>query len=446
MGKLFISHSSQDLVWCQQFVAALRAAGHTCFFDHDSIPGSSEWLDTIQNGVTECDLCVLVLSPVAWASPWVQREWKLALRHNKHILPVEHVATPDAFQGFLGQYQMVKAVGLDAATAAQRTLAELHRIGYGVGAVTAATPSAPSVVPPVQQVTSFPIPTRLARLGFQGRVIDKVEVIVPPLCDVPAGNFTMGSDKTHDWQAYDDEQPQYDIFVAAFQIAAYPVTVAEYAHYLTANPKVAVPPSSTYPKDAQWAAPEWRGKEQSWSVQQTRADHPVVMISWLDAVAYAQWVARVTGQPWRLPTEAEWEKAARSTDGRLCPWGNTWDMTLANTNDGGPKMTTPVGIYADKGDASPYGVHDMVGNVSEWTSSLYQEHPPYRVDTCENDGDRTSIRVLRGGSWRSVPSASSWGGLPRDARVARRDWNYPNKSIVDNGVRLARPSSGLAQS
>ena len=424
MGKLFISHSSQDLAWCQQFVAALRAAGHTCFFDHDSIPGSSEWLDTIQEGLQKCDLCVLVLSPVAWASPWVKREWHLALRLNKHILPVEHVATLEAFQGFLGQYQMVKAVGLDAATAAQRTLAELHHIGYGTGMVDS---PAPSVAPPVQQATSFLFPKRLVSLGFQR--IDKVEVIVPPLCDVPAGNFTMGSDNTHDLDAYDDELPQYDIFVAAFQIAAYPVTVAEYAHYLTANPKVAVPPSSTYPKGAQWAAPEWRGKELSWSVQQTRADHPVVMISWLDAVAYAQWVARVTGLPWRLPTEAEWEKAARGHDGRIYPWGNIWDKTLANTSDGGPKMTTPVGIYADRGDASPYKVHDMAGNVWEWTSSIYQEHPSYRVDRHESNSDGTSVRVLRGGSW---------GIDPGYARTACRNRLGPSYSVVSNGVRLVR--------
>jgi len=409
MGKLFISHSSQDLAWCQQFVAALRAAGHTCFFDHDSIPGSAEWVATIEKGVQECDIFVLVLSPAAWSSPWVQDERQLAQAKRKTFLTVQHIKTPEA-GGFMTIRQWIDADGLAAAVAAQRALSEIVKLG----------PVTPTVVQP-PPVLSFPIPTRLARLGFQGRVIDKVEVIVPPLCDVPAGDFTMGSDKAHDPEARDNEQPQYEIFVPHFQIAAYPVTVAEYGHYLTANPKVAVPKTAG---------------DVTWQKQQTRADHPVVLISWLDAIAYAQWVAQVMGQPWRLPTEAEWEKAARGSDGRIYPWGNTWEKARTNTSDGGPKTTTPVGTYVEKADASPYGVHEMAGNVWEWTSSIYQQHPPYRVDTCENDSDRTSARVLRGGSWLDNP----W-----NARAANRLRYDPFNSSGYSGVRLARPSSGLAQ-
>jgi len=115
-------------------------------------------------------------------------------------------------------------------------------------------------------------------------------------------------------------------------------------------------------------------------------------------VAYAAWLAQQTGQPWRLPSEAEWEKAARGTDGRVYPWGNQWDTTRANTRDGGPGTTSPVGAYAERGDASPCGAQDMAGNVWEWTSSLYKSYPYSQTDGRESP-DSIGNRVLRGGSW-----------------------------------------------
>jgi formylglycine-generating enzyme required for sulfatase activity len=169
-----------------------------------------------------------------------------------------------------------------------------------------------------------------------------------------------------------------------------------------------------------------------WAAQQQRPDHPVVCVSWQDALAYVRWLGQVTGQPWRLPTEAEWEKAARGTDGRIYPWGNQWDETRANTTDGGAKTTTPIGAYAERGDASPYGVHDQAGNVWEWCSSLYQSYPYTAHDGRENL-DSTGNRVLRGGSWGSGP----WG-----ARAAYRLAYGPDSLSNLVGVRLVRASAG----
>jgi formylglycine-generating enzyme required for sulfatase activity len=126
----------------------------------------------------------------------------------------------------------------------------------------------------------------------------------------------------------------------------------------------------------------------------------VVFIRWNDAVAYPRWLARISGQPWRLPTEAEWEKAARGTDGRIYPGGDTFDSARCNTRDGSIKTTISVGSHPD--GESPYHVQDMAGNVWEWTSRLFQPYP-YRENDERESRDSPERRVLRGGSFASHP-------------------------------------------
>jgi formylglycine-generating enzyme required for sulfatase activity len=111
---------------------------------------------------------------------------------------------------------------------------------------------------------------------------------------------------------------------------------------------------------------------------------PVVGISWFEAEAYCNWLAHKLGKPVRLPTEAEWEKAARGTDGRLWPWGNNWNKNLCNNRDLGLGHICIVGMFPN--GASPYGVHDLAGNVWEWTGS-FKTH------------GGTVYRAVRGGSW-----------------------------------------------
>ncbi len=134
--------------------------------------------------------------------------------------------------------------------------------------------------------------------------------------------------------------------------------------------------------------------------------HPVVYVSWHDAVAYCRWLAEVTGKPYRLPSEAEWEKGARGSDGRIYPWGNRWDAQRCNSGEGGPGDTTPVGAYPQ--GASPYGLLDLAGNVWEWTRSLWGREVsrpafgyPYDAEDGREDpgaGDEV-LRVLRGGAF-----------------------------------------------
>jgi formylglycine-generating enzyme required for sulfatase activity len=201
------------------------------------------------------------------------------------------------------------------------------------------------------------------------------------------------------------------VTLPTYQFGAYPVTVAEYACAVRAK------------------AVREPGK---WNDQLKKLDHPVVYVSWQDAMAYAAWLAKVTSQPWRLPTEAEWEKAARGTDGRIYPWGSQWDKSRANTTDGGQGGTTAVGQYAERGDASPYGAHDLAGNVWEWTSSLDKPYPYSPKDGREHPGSFGS-RVLRGGSWR---------GSPQLARAGNRGSGASTDGRGNDGFRLVRAAPG----
>ncbi len=253
---------------------------------------------------------------------------------------------------------------------------------------------------------------RLIQKGFRHLMAidangsDFAEYMLPPMADIPAGPAPLGGDE----ETY-NSLPAGTVQLAAYQIGVYPVTVAEYAYALAAQaPNVAQP--------------------SNWATQRGKPDHPITMVSWHDAMAYLAWLRQVTGDAsWLLPTEAEWEKAARGTDGRIYPWGNTWEKQRANTNDGGPGTTTAVGQYASAGDESPYGCHDMDGNVWEWTSTIWQTSSYQNDSNHENNADKSSARVLRGGSWYFDPLG---------ARAAYRVGVAPDGLDLNWGFRVAR--------
>jgi formylglycine-generating enzyme required for sulfatase activity len=211
---------------------------------------------------------------------------------------------------------------------------------------------------------------------------------IPELVTVPAGAFIAGSSAaereaaygldergyghsaTRNGRWYAGERQPESVQVPAFAISRTPITNAQYALFQaeTGHPAPDV--------DArEWASyrlvhPFERTRRHAWQGGEPpdgRDDHPVVLVSHADALAYAEWLSARTGQRWRLPSEVEWEKAARGTDGRRFPWGDDWLPDRLNSADQGPFDTLPVGGFP--AGASPFGLLDTAGQVFEWTSS-----------------------------------------------------------------------------
>ncbi|HUY76667.1 MAG TPA: SUMF1/EgtB/PvdO family nonheme iron enzyme [Ktedonobacterales bacterium] len=395
---IFVSHSHKDNEWCREFIATLTAAGWSVWYDEQGLHGGAAWLTVIEKELSARPIVMLIITPDALASEWVQRELQLAMLERKQILPVLHKDTPQV-GGFLKLIQWINVVGLPAPIAAARVAQEM---GYPLDGKN--QPSSPPLPPPSRSLPpDNRFPKRLADLGYTALPSGDDIVIIPPLCDIPAGPFVMGSDKRRDIQAYDDELPTQTIALPAYQIARHPVTVAEYACAVRGR-----------------ARPEGAIRDQL-----ERMDHPIVNVSWHDAMAYVQWLSERTGKSWQLPTEAEWEKAARGTDGRIYPWGDRWDTTRANTRESGFGRTSSVGNHSN--GTSPYRVQEMAGNVWEWTSSSYKPYPYHQTVSEDGGRDNEAARVLRGGSWYLNS---------RNARVACRSRLDSNVRAFDRGFRM----------
>ena len=233
---------------------------------------------------------------------------------------------------------------------------------------------------------------------------------------IPAGKFLMGS-KVDNPLAFDDEHPQHPVEIPQeYWIGRYPITNIQFREFVKANNyRTTAEEKGKDTPGADWQHP--RGPESSLEGKEA---HPVVLVSWLDAQAYCSWLNQAhaselpPGWRFRLPTEAEWEKAARGEYAGEYPWGSQApDATRCNfAMDVGD--TTPVGQYSPQGD-SPYGCADMAGNVWEWTHSLLQKYPYEHKDGRE-DEKATGFRVLRGGSFilssRLVRCAYRYSNLP----------------------------------
>ncbi|MBM4132320.1 MAG: formylglycine-generating enzyme family protein [Nitrospira sp.] len=267
----------------------------------------------------------------------------------------------------------------------------------------------------------------------------------PDMVLIPAGPFPMGSPEGED--GFSDERPQKTVTLRAFRIDRLEVTNAKYEQFVVATGHK--PPSNVNPDVTLW----FHGKPLPDSRQ-----HPVVNVAWHDAFAYCQWAGK------RLPTEAEWEKAARGPDGRRYPWGNEWDWKRANsasywagrtvefkdgaewkafwvTGEGarmsearglrGEVLTMPVGSFPE--GASPYGLLDMAGNASEWVQDWFEPYYYLKAPPADPKGpDGVLLKVVRGGSWLK-PAKS--------LRTADRDYGFPDDRQSGTGFRCAQDAS-----
>jgi formylglycine-generating enzyme required for sulfatase activity len=277
---------------------------------------------------------------------------------------------------------------------------------------------------------------------------------------VPAGSFSTGTGAEEipalteqfgesEWYEYEIEVPRHEIELGTYYLARYPVTVAQFGVFVEAG---------GYREPSYWpearAVGVWRdGQVKGWAEDVPRdhpydfgepfslPNHPVVGVTWYEALAYGRWLTEQlqawerTAEPirrllceesWqvRLPTEAEWEKATRGTDGRIFPWGDEAVPERANYGDTSIGSTSAVGCFP--GGGSPYGVLDMAGNVWEWCHSLYKPYP-YDPDDGREDPRANGPRVLRGGSFYN---------LERNVRCAFRYWYDPNVKFRDWGFRI----------
>ena len=253
---------------------------------------------------------------------------------------------------------------------------------------------------------------------------------------IPSGDFQMGS---NEFVAYSDEKPVHTVYLDAFYIDKYPVTNAQYKEFVEANPDW-VKPAKWYEQrssDIRNIQKMYHDGEylKHWKVRDypiREDDHPVTWVSWYAAMAYAKWAGK------RLPTEAEWEKAARGgLTGEKYPWGNTIDSSYVNY-DAYVGKTTSIGKYPANG----YGLYDVVGNVYEWCldkwdKNFYRHSPQNNpisgesiINTVNNFPDIKSSRILRGGSCVS---------RPQNVRVAYRSRNTPKYTCFSVGFRCVLP-------
>jgi formylglycine-generating enzyme required for sulfatase activity len=277
--------------------------------------------------------------------------------------------------------------------------------------------------------------------------------------EVPGGPFVMGT-REEDIPAlmeryggqrywYERETPQHQLDLPAFYIARYPVTHAQYAVFVQETGHKLPKAEEDYERPYEW-------REGSYPSQ--RANQPVVLVTWYDALEYCRWLTEklrswegtpeplahlLRNESWivTLPSEAQWEKAARSDDGRVFPWGDEFDPAKCNMDETGIGDPSAVGMFV--GGASPYGVLDLSGNVWEWTRSLWGEdwEKPsfkYRYDPADGrenlDAPDSVLRVLRGGAF---------GYDAGDVRCAYRLRYYPYGFLRDYGFRVVLVSPGF---
>ncbi len=393
--KIFLSYASEDRAIAQEIDLALGEQGHDVFFDRDDLPPGDEYHTRIRRAIEQSDLLVFLLSEKSIdAGSYSLTELDIAQktwpRPAGHVLPVMLRATDlNAVPPYLKAVTFLQTDGNLAAAVAdavdriarERRRGRIVRLATIAGAIGLVACAAGVYwahrAPPEEMI------------GKDGAAMVRV----------PAGPFVMGND---------EDSPRREVYTDAFYIDKFEVTVGRYAAFLKAM-------GSIRPPDG------WDEVDPS-----RHADLPVGGVDWRDAEAYCRWAGK------RLPTETEWEKAARGSDGRLYPWGNrTADLQRANFANTSPKAydggLTPIGAHPE--GKSAYGAEDMAGNVAEWVGDWYSERFSEDVVRNPKGPDSGEQKVVRGG-----------GRFDPDYRITatRRTYAKPETRAEDIGFRCAR--------
>ncbi|MCP4141720.1 MAG: SUMF1/EgtB/PvdO family nonheme iron enzyme [Chloroflexi bacterium] len=485
--KIFLSYSRKDKDFAKKVANDLEKAGYIVWWDISTIEGGDRWAQEIEAGINQSEILALIVSPNSIASEWVEKEFIFASKRGMKIVPLlyEHCELPI----WLLNLQYVDLIGINYKLNFLQVIEAFEKYGRRAGDTKALPPTlgkrisrlspywllliiitllllligfllkpilfpisptptrtytatatyratetkeptktatntpipptetgtaTPTSVPTEEKATPSPTVTRTPTLpatpteeGLASLIVDKsgAEMLL-----VEAAPFLMGRDTGNN-----DEKPAHLVNLGDYYIDKYEVSNADYKACVD-DFACSLPKPTTFYADARYRS------------------HPAVFVSWEKANEYCEW------REARLPTEAEWEKAARGDDSLIYPWGNMFSGSALNFCDAECEyswkntgiidkysMTAPIGTYPD--GESPYGVLDMAGNAAEWVADWYDkdyyENTPRENPQGPEDG---TYRVLRGGSWYNRSS---------EVRTYQRNFLRPNIAYNYTGFRCA---------
>ena len=363
--RVFLCHASIDKPAVYHLYQRLIAEGVDVWLDESKLLPGQDWRLEIPKAVSSSDVVIICLSNNSISKEgYVQKEIKLALdaadekpEETIFLIPtrLENCTVPVR----LSKYQWVD---LFIPHGHEKILKSLQIRANSLGLKSDITH---------RQITSDDpkFTDSLLKIGGMDFV------------SIPAGNFLMGSKNQVNF-TLTGEQPQHMLEISYdYFISKTPITNIQYRQYIKAKDDI------------------------GFYVNPKKENHPVVNINWYEAQDYVNWLNATFEETlplsfrFRLPSEAEWEKAARGQNGNEWPWSNEWHPNCCNSLEKGLKDTSPVGMFSPYGD-SPYGVADMVGNVWEWTRSLFKNYP-YRSSDGREDEEIVGDRTVRGGSYKN---------------------------------------------